>query len=75
MKCGTREYVDMIKMKFLKGTRIKLDAPVNDDFSKLKAGDEGTVVCVDDVGTIHMKWDSGSGLGLIYREDEFHIIP
>ena len=29
----------------------------------------GTVVFVDDIGTIHIKWDCGSTLGIVYGED------
>ena len=32
-------------------------------------GDKGTVVCVDDIGTIHVQWDCGSSLGVVYGED------
>ena len=39
--------------------------------SKLRPGDRATVVHVDDIGTVHCKWDNGSGLGLAYGEDEF----
>ena len=37
-------------------------------------GDCGTVVFVDDMGTVHMKWDKGGSLGLIVGEDNFHIL-
>ena len=29
----------------------------------------GTVKCVDDMGTIHVRWDCGSSLGVVYGED------
>ena len=60
------------KEEFPVGSRVVLVAELNDDFSKLKAGDKGTVVFVDDMGTVHVNWDCGSGLGLIYGEDEFY---
>ena len=64
------------KEKFPVGVRVRLDAELNgDDYSRLKAGDEGVVRFVDDMGTVHVNWDCGSGLGLIYGEDCFHIIP
>jgi hypothetical protein len=28
-----------------------------------------TVLCVDDMATIHVAWDNGSGLGVAYGED------
>lgn len=43
---------------------------MNDPYNtKLKPGDLGTVVLVDDAGTIHTAWDCGSGLGIVYGED------
>lgn len=67
--------VEEAKRLFQPGVRVELDADLNDDFSNLKRGDRGTVRCVDDVGTIHVDWDCGSGLGLIFMEDYFHIVP
>ena len=53
------------------GTRVELihmDDPYN---HKLVPGRQGTVRGVDDMGTIHVNCDCGSGLGLIPGEDEF----
>jgi len=33
-------------------------------YTKLKAGDEGTVTFIDDLGTIFVDWDTGSNLGI-----------
>ena len=33
-----------------------------------------TVKFVDDIGTIFVNWDNGSGLGLIIGEDEFEVL-
>lgn len=57
-----------LKEKFPKGTRIEL-IKMDDPYSTLKAGDKGTVDFIDDIGTIHVSWDKGSSLGLIYGED------
>lgn len=51
------------------GTRVELihmDDPYN---KKLVPGCRGTVRWVDDWGTIHVNWDCGSGLGVVYGED------
>ena len=40
----------------------------------LPIGSEGTVTGVDDIGTIHVKWDCGSSLGVVYPEDKCEII-
>ena len=51
------------------GTRVEL-VYMNDPYNtKLVPGCKGTVRIVDDVGTIHVSWDCGSGLGVIFGED------
>ena len=68
-----RETVNNLKEKFPVGCRVELDY-MNDPWSKLSVGDKGTVRCVDDMGTIHVNWDCGSGLGIAYGEDKCHRI-
>jgi len=36
-----------------------------DDPQAPPVGTKGTVTRVDDTGTIHVKWDNGSGLGIV----------
>lgn len=43
---------------------------MEDRYSKLKVGEKGTVIGVDDIGTIHVNWDCGSSLGIAYGEDK-----
>lgn len=50
---------------------IHLDDPFN---TKLITGSKGTVRCVDDIGTIHVSWDCGSSLGIVYGEDSCRVI-
>ena len=42
---------------------------MNDTYSKLQYGDLGTVISVDDIGTIHVSWDKGGSLGVAFGED------
>lgn len=65
--------VERTKAAYPKGTRIEL-IRMDDPWSSLKAGTRGTVQTVDDAGTIHMRWDSGSGLGLVPGEDAFRVV-
>ena len=37
---------------------------------QLTPGCQGTVVSVDSIGTIHVAWDNGSSMGVVYSEDE-----
>ena len=47
---------------------------MDDPYSRLKPGDRGTVKSVDDTGTVFVSWDCGSGLGVVYGEDEIRIL-
>ncbi len=65
----SREMINYLKAQFPKGTRVEL-VSMNDPYNtKLKPGDRGTVTTVDSIGTIHVDWDCGSGLGVVYGED------
>lgn len=59
--------------KYNVGTRVRLTR-MNDPYTKLKLGETGTVVGVDDIGTIHVSWDCGYKLGIVYGEDCCEII-
>lgn len=37
-------------------------------------GTKGTVVGVDDIGSIMVRWDTGSGLSVVYGEDSCRVI-
>ena len=56
----------------LKGKRIKCIS-MNDDYP-VESGTLGTVDLVDDMGTIHVKWDNGRTLGICPEEDEYEIV-
>lgn len=66
-----REQVSRIREEYPKGTRLELLEPLDDKYSKLKAGDKGTVRGVDDAGHILMSWDSGGTLSLLVDVDKF----
>lgn len=68
MKEIRRETLEMLKKKFPRGTMVAL-LKMSDPYSTLKAGDKGTVISVDDIGTIHVNWDKGSSLCLVFGED------
>ena len=64
-----KETLDMLRKEYAPGTRVRL-VSMDDPFSRLSAGAEGTVIAVDDIGTIHIAWDFGSSLGAVYGEDK-----
>jgi hypothetical protein len=57
----------------LAGRRVEL-LSCADPYTRLEPYAQGTVLFVDDVGTLHVKWDSGSTLGLVEGEDRWRII-
>ncbi len=66
--------LEHLRAEYKYGTRVEL-IHMNDPYNtKLKAGDKGTVVAVDDMGTIHVRWDYGSSLGVAYGEDRCRVI-
>jgi len=69
MKMPNERTLEFLRETFTEGTRVELlamDDPYN---KKLKPGCRGTVKSVDDMGTIHVSWDCGSSLGVVYGED------
>lgn len=74
MTFAEKNYIENNKKIYKKGQRVVMDEDMNDDSPvKPKKGDKGTILVVDDVGTVHVQWDSGSTLGLIPGEDCFHV--
>lgn len=45
-----------------------------DDFQAPPLGTEGEVIEVDDTGTIHVQWATGSTLGAVYGEDKVELV-
>lgn len=64
----SRQMVERLRSQFPKGSRVEL-VQMNDPYTKLQPGDQGTVEFVDDTGTVFCTWDSGSSLGAVYGED------
>ena len=68
-----RNSVERIKAHYPPGTRIRLNS-MDDPWHPIPPGTEGEVDFVDDIGTIHMKWDDGRSLGIVPGEDSFTVI-
>jgi hypothetical protein len=58
----------------LLGRRVRL-VVMRDAYTDLKPGALGTINFVDDFATLFVKWDSGSGLGLVPGIDEWEVLP
>jgi hypothetical protein len=63
-----KETVERVRKLYPTGTRVEL-VSMDDPYTKLRAGDRGHVVTVDDAAGIHIAWDSGSGLAAIWGVD------
>lgn len=59
--------VNRIKRMYPVGCKVKLLKM--EDSQAPPVGTIGTVVNVDDMGTIHISWQNGSSLGVVYGED------
>lgn len=63
------ELLKQLKEYYKSGSRVML-IRMNDPYTNLRKGDLGTVICVDDIGTVHVAWDCGCTLGVVFGEDE-----
>ena len=63
-----QEIVEKIRKKYPEGTRVKLVKM--DDFQAPPVGTKGTVIGVDDTGSIMVSWDNGSSLNVVYDVDK-----
>ena len=69
----TDKYVQVLKVTYPIGTRIMVDS-MGYDPRPIEPGTMGTVRLVDDMGTIHVTWDCGSSLGIVYGEDICRVL-
>ena len=67
-----RKMVERMKRMYLPGMKIRLVRM--DDFQAPPAGTIGTVTGVDDIGSVMVKWETGSSLNVIPGEDEIEVI-
>lgn len=65
----TKETIKRLQKEYSPGIRIVLES-MNDPHAP-PPGTKGTVVYVDDMGQIGMKWDNGSSLSLMPGLDSF----
>ena len=63
------EMLKQLKEYYTTGTRVML-IRMRDPYTNLRQGDLGTVSFVDDIGSIHVNWDSGGNLAVLFSEDQ-----
>lgn len=55
------------------GLRLRLLAKLKDPFNPYPAGEEGTILSVNDMGHIYVHWDNGNELSVIPGTDHYEI--
>lgn len=66
--------IKWLKEQYPPGTRVQLDRMGSDDPRPIESGTLGTVIAVDDMGTIYCNFDNGRCLGICPEADSFHKI-
>ena len=69
----SKSEVQTLRELYPSGCTIKVHR-CDDPWTKLKPDTIGTVITVDDMGTVHAKWSTGDTLGLIPFVDSFERI-
>lgn len=67
MRMIRQEKLEALRANYPAGTRVELIQM--DDPQAPPAGTKGTVMGIDDTGSLMVNWDNGSGLNVIYGVD------
>ena len=62
-----KKVVEELRRRYPAGTRVELVRM--DDYQAPPVGTQGTVIGVDDIGSIMVNWDNGSSLNVAYGVD------
>ena len=67
MRLPRRETIEMLRRQYPAGCRVELTQM--EDPQAPPVGTLGTVIGIDDIGSIMVAWDNGSSLSVAYGED------
>ena len=67
MRLPRRETIETLRRQYPAGCRVELTQM--EDPQAPPVGTLGTVIGVDDIGSIMVAWDNGSSLSVAYGED------
>ena len=62
-----KEILEKLRKEYSPGSRVELIRM--EDIQAPPTGTRGTVIGVDDIGSIMVSWDNGSSLSVVYGED------
>ena len=68
----TQEQLEKLRSRFPTGAKVRLVRM--DDTQAPPTGTVGEVLSVDDIGTVHVQWSTGSTLGAVYGEDKIEVL-
>lgn len=73
MKFPNKEYLEQLRKRYPVGTKIQLIS-MRDEKYPILPRTIGVVTHIDDMGSIHLKWQNGSSLALIPEVDSFKVV-
>ena len=72
MSFPSRIVIEALRKQYPAGTHVEL-LEMNDPQAP-PVGTLGTVIGVDDIGSIMVHWDNGGSLSVVYGEDRIRIV-
>lgn len=72
MRVISKAALEGLRRRYKLGTRVELLQM--DDVQAPPIGTKGTVLGVDDIGSIMVAWDNGSGLSVAYGSDLCRVV-
>lgn len=73
MKFTNKEHIEQLRKMYPAGTKIQLISMRDEKYPVLPRT-IGEVTHIDDMGSIHMKWENGSSLAIIPEADSFKVV-
>ena len=64
-----KEQLEALRERYPQGCRVEL-IKMDDPYREMPPGLKGVVTGVDDSGSIHVNWQNGSSLAVVFGEDE-----